>query len=159
MTTLKPTLSRSLFSIAILALLGAWIQFSGCKKTEDKTAGFDSLNTTPTLDNTYVAEYTTFRTQTEQQLAANRDSIKAYQVRIKTAKAKAKANLERERLDLERRNAELEAELAEYKDEGKDKDRWEKFKHGFSRRADSVGSGIKNFVKKITHDDYDKDGH
>ena len=143
--------NRKISSFAILALLFTGIQLTGCKKTDDKTAGADTVKTTTAVDNTYVTEYTAYRTQTEQELAANRDSIAAYKLRIAHSKAKIKADLEKARLELEKQNADLQAQLAAYKDEGKDK--WEKFKSDFNRSKDSVKSKWNTLIDKIKHDD------
>ena len=145
------TTKRLLYTFVVLFLAAA-IQLSGCKKTENKTDEGVAVDTAKTqINNTYITEYTTYRTQTEQELAANRDSIAAYKIRIKNSKAKIKADLEKARLELEKQNSDLQAQLAAYKDEGKDK--WEKFKTDFNRSKDSVNSKWNNLIQKIKHDD------
>ena len=151
MSTEKSKLRISQFgSLALMVWLLGGITFSSCQKTQDQQSQQmqDSQKTYQTTsNNTYVTEYQTYKTQREQDLARNQDTIVRFQTRLKKANVKLRASLDSTEMALERANADLRARLETFKVEGQDT--WQQFKNQFDRSMDSVRGNLNDLNTKM----------
>lgn len=93
----------------------------------------------------YLKEWEAFKSESEQQIDANKKRIHAFKEKMERAGSKAKAQYKKDVEVLEQKNDELKKKLEEYKDEGQG--RWEEFKTNFKRDMDSVGKTMKDLFK------------
>ena len=151
MATKKSMIRVSLFGVFTLFIwFAVGVTFTSCQKNQDQqsqqTQDTQKVYQT-TNNNTYVTEYQTYKTQREQDLARNQDTIASFQARLKKANAKLRASLDSTELALERANADLRAKLETFKAEGEDN--WQQFKNQFDRSMDSVRSNVNDLNAKM----------
>jgi chromosome segregation ATPase len=86
----------------------------------------------------------TYRKETEAKIAANNESIAAFNARIDSKKAEAKTDYKNRIAELENKNTDMKKRLDEYKADGKDN--WEIFKLEFSRDMEELGKAFKDLT-------------
>jgi len=104
-------------------------------KTDLKKEKQDSIN-----------EHQQFKKEAEDKINAHNKSIADFKARIAKEKKQNRAQYEKKLAKLEQKNSDLKKELEDYKDGGKDN--WVKFKNGFNKDMEDLGTGIKNFSFK-----------
>jgi len=137
---------------ALAAWLIAGTTISSCQKSQsnaDSTQQTTTSQPAPATMTTanYITEYPVYKTTSEQELSANKDTIASVRERLKNAKADLRAALEREETALEKENAALQLQLESYKDQGQDA--WMQFKANFDRSMDSVRTSMRDLREKI----------
>ena len=118
----------------------------GCQKKEDQNAG-NTIDTqrnvqTGTTTNNYITEYPVYKTRSEKELDANRDTIATFKERLRKVDAKLRAALDSTERALEKENAELQSKLQSFKGEGQDA--WLQFKNEFDRSMDSIRENLRD---------------
>ena len=89
----------------------------------------------------YLAEWQTFKRDSEQKIDANEKRIDTF----KEAGPEDKAKYNKEVEVLEQKNRDLKKKLEDYKDEGQSK--WEEFKTNFNHDMDGIGKIMKDLFK------------
>jgi hypothetical protein len=141
--------STQTVSIGIFLLLLSVVTYAGCQSKTDQNAGNATdtqKNMQSTVTNNYITEYPVYKTNTEKELAANRDTINIFRERLKKAGAKMKEALDSTEQALEKENAVLERKLESFKAEGQDT--WMQFKEQFDRSMDSIRENFKDLTHK-----------
>jgi hypothetical protein len=137
-------------------MLGTWLiagtTISSCQKSQQDSMDTTQKTSTPTTPvstttNNYITEYPVYKSSSEKELAANKDTITSIRERLKNANAKLKAALEREEQAVEKANADLQLKIESYKDQGEKA--WAQFKANFDRSMDSIRSNIKDIETRI----------
>jgi hypothetical protein len=124
--------------------------FTGCsdssgKKLVDAQQESDTIKQqSVSADDTRDQDWQTFKSESEQKIAANEDMIDSLRERIKRSDVKIKERYRKSAEELERKNAELKAKLAQYKHDGKDD--WDTFKHDFTTDLNKVEKALENLV-------------
>jgi exonuclease VII large subunit len=93
----------------------------------------------------YLAEWQTFKRESEQTIKGNEKRIDAFKEKMEKAGAKVKAKYSKDVAALEQKNSDLKTKLEEYKDEGQSK--WEEFKTNFKHEMDGIGKTMKDLFK------------
>jgi predicted nucleic acid-binding Zn-ribbon protein len=133
-------MKNKIFTFAVIGCI-AGIILAGCEKTpEQKMEGAKQELKDAKAD--YLAEWQTFKVESEEQINANEDRIDAFREKMEKAGTKAKANYSKAVAELKQKNRDLKKQLAEYKDEGEGK--WQEFKTNFRRDMDAVGKTMKD---------------
>jgi hypothetical protein len=136
----RRTMKNKVFTFAVIGCM-AGIFLAGCGKApEQKVEGAKQDLKDAKAD--YLAEWQTFKTESEEQIKANEDRIDAFKEKMGKADAETKAKYDKIVAELEQNNRDLKKKLEEYKDEGESK--WQEFKTNFSRDMDAVGKTIKD---------------
>ncbi len=140
-------------SILVFAVIGslAGILLTGCEKTAERkvedakeTLG-DAKQGLKDDQTKYLAEWQTFKSESEQTIEANEKRIDAFKDKMDKAGRKAKAKYSKEVAVLEQNNRDLKKKLEDYKDEGQSK--WEEFKTNFNHDMDGIGRIMKDLFK------------
>jgi len=93
----------------------------------------------------YLAEWKTFKLESEQKIEANEKRIDAFKEKMEKAGPKVKAKYSKQVAVLEQKNRNLNKKLEDYKDEGQSK--WEEFKTNFQNDLDEIGKTISDLFK------------
>ena len=96
----------------------------------------------------YEADVARYRKITEQKIAANKKSMKEFEVRIEKEKMEAKAEYKKKIADLEAKNNDLKKRLEDYKADGNDN--WQKFKVEFNHDMNELGTAFKDLTVRNT---------
>lgn len=152
-TSTKPEIMKSKLIILSLTAFTAAAILSACNSTGtkgDTSQGYkDSLaqanNVVIDTTNTVKKDWEKFKSDADNKIRQNQDSISIAKKRIEKEDAKIKVKYRKMIVKLEERNNNMEAKLKDYKDEGKDK--LEKFRADFNNSMDSIGTDIKDLFK------------
>ena len=137
-------------SILVFAVIGslAGILLTGCEKTAERkvedakeTLG-DAKQGLKDDQTKYLAEWQTFKSESEQTIEANEKRIDAFKEKMEIAGADTKAKYNEDLAALEQKNRELRKKLEGYKDEGRGN--WVQFKTDFSQDMDGIGKSMKD---------------
>jgi hypothetical protein len=93
----------------------------------------------------FLAEWQTFKRESEQTIEANEKTIDAFKLKMEKAGPKVKAKYSKEVAVLEQKNRDLKKRLEEYQDAGQSK--WEEFKTNFKSDLDAIGKTMKDLFK------------
>lgn len=93
----------------------------------------------------FLAEWKTFKHESEQTIEANQKRIDAFKAKMEKAAPKVKAKYSKEVAELEKKSHDLKRKLEGYKDEGQRT--WEEFKANFKQEMDGIGKTIMNLFK------------
>jgi hypothetical protein len=126
------------------------ILLTGCGKTSDQK--IDSVKETvggatqelKQARTAYLAEWETFKRESELVIAANEKRIDAFKETIAKAGSQVKAKYDKDVVILEQKNEDLKKKLAEYKDEGGST--WEEFKTDFKHDMDGLGKTMTDLI-------------
>ena len=140
-------------SIVVFAVIGfmAWTLLTGCGKTSEqkvknaKENAGDAKQELKDARTEFLAEWQTFKRESEQTIEANEMRIDAFKEKMEKAGPKVKAKYSKEVAVLEQKNRDLKKKLEEYKDEGQSK--WEEFKTNFKHEMDGIGKTMKDLFK------------
>jgi predicted nucleic acid-binding Zn-ribbon protein len=133
-------MKNKIFTFAVIGCI-AGIILAGCEKTsEEKVEGAKQELKDAKAD--YLAEWQTFKAESEEQIKANEDRIDAFQEKMEKAGTKTKAKYSKAVAELKQNNRDLKRKLEEYKDEGEGK--WHEFKTNFSHDMDAIGKTMKD---------------
>jgi predicted nucleic acid-binding Zn-ribbon protein len=128
--------------VAIGLMVGTLL--AGCGKTsEQKVEAVKQELKDAKAD--YLAEWQTFKRESEQTIEANEKRIDAFKEKMEKAGSKVKAKYSKEVAVLEQKNRDLKKKLEEYKDEGQSK--WQEFKTNFKHDMDAIGKTISDLFK------------
>jgi predicted nucleic acid-binding Zn-ribbon protein len=139
------------FIIAICALVAGFV-ITSCRDTREKNLEAAKENATAAnqdLNNAqaaYEKEWANFKAGAEVKISDNQKRIDAIKADFKSAKIKAKVKYEKDVSVLEQKNDELKKKISDYKYSGLEE--WAKFKQGFNRDLDSVGTTISDIFSK-----------
>lgn len=95
-----------------------------------------------------IADFTAFKTESEDRIAGNEKTIAAFKERMVTDKTQTKKADQKVIDELEQRNINMRKKMDEYKYEGKDN--WLSFKKEFNHDMDDLGQSLKNLTVKNT---------
>ncbi len=124
---------------------------SGCstssQKVEDAQENVVAANLALDQANKeYLADMANYRQETSSRIAANEESIKEFNGRIKEEKKAARADFKKKIAALEQQNNDMKIRMDNYREEGKDK--WVIFKAEFSHDMDEMGQAFKDLTVK-----------
>jgi predicted nucleic acid-binding Zn-ribbon protein len=140
-------------SCVVFAVIGsmAGTLLTGCGKTSEQkidkvkeTVG-EATQELKDARTKFLADWQTFKRESEQAIAANEKRIDAFKEKMERAGSKVKAKYSKEVAVLEQKNRDLKRKLEEYKDEGQS--RWEQFKTNFKHDMDGLGKTMKELFK------------
>jgi hypothetical protein len=136
-------------TLTTITFLTGALFLSNCSTSAEKvaTAEENVTDAQKDLDKAnaeYIADMETYRKETEAKIAANNESIAAFNARIDSKKAEAKADYKSRITELENKNTDMKKRLDEYKADGKDN--WEIFKLEFSRDMEELGKAFKDLT-------------
>jgi predicted nucleic acid-binding Zn-ribbon protein len=143
-------MKNNIFTLAVMGLMAGTL-VTGCgKTTEQKVQNArenvgDAKQDLKDAQTTYLAEWQTFKRESEQTIAANEKRIDRFKEKMDKAGPKVKAKYSKDVAVLEQRNRDLKKKLEEYKDEGQSK--WEEFKTNFKHDMDGVGKTMTDLFK------------
>lgn len=143
-------MKKSILTVVTFALLtGALL--TGCNNPSEKVANAEDklIEANKDLDKAnaeYLAEMETYRKEAAAKIAANNESIAAFNARIETEKMEARADYQKKITALEQKNTDMKRRMDGYKAEGKDN--WEKFKTEFNRDLEELGKAFKDLTVK-----------
>jgi predicted RNase H-like nuclease (RuvC/YqgF family) len=138
--------------ILTLVVIGftAGVVLAGCqnkgeqnsKLTQDSLAqaGVDSQ----AVKTTYSEDWQNFKSESEQKIKENENSIAAFKEKMKKSGKKVKAGYKKEVANLEETNRQMKKKLEEYKNDGKST--WADFKAGFNKDMDKLGKAVKDLT-------------
>jgi hypothetical protein len=129
-------MKNNIFTFAVIGFIAGTF-LMGCGKTPEQKV--ENAKTE------YLAEWQTFKRDSEQKIDANEKRIDAFKEKIKEAGPKDKAKYNKEVEVLEEKNHDLKKKLEDYKDEGPSK--WEEFKMNFNHDMDRIGKTMKDLFK------------
>jgi len=123
--------------------------FTACNSGENKGEVADKSQDTIEELRAWIAdtagihksEWGKFKTDAEEKIRQNEDSMRVFKNKIGKADTKIKMKYEHEITRLEEKNSEMKTKLAGYKDESKEK--WGKFKTNFNNSMDSLSADMK----------------
>ena len=124
---------------------------TGCTKTTEqkvqnaKENVGDAKQELKNAQSAYLAEWQTFKRESELAIAANEKRIDAFKEKMEKAGPKVKAKYDKEVAALEQKNKDLKKKLEDYKDEGQSK--WEEFKTNFKHDMDGIGKTMTDLFK------------
>jgi len=143
-------MKNNIFTLAVMGLMAGTL-VTGCgKTTEQKVQNArenvgDAKQDLKDAQTAYLAEWQTFKRESEQTIAANEKRIDRFKEKMDKAGPKVKAKYSKDVAVLEQRNRDLKKKLEEYKDEGQSK--WEEFKTNFKHDMDGVGKTMTDLFK------------
>jgi uncharacterized protein YaiE (UPF0345 family) len=92
----------------------------------------------------YSDEWQQFKSESEQKIKDNENSIAAFKVKMEKSGTEMKAKYNKEIANLEKANRRMKKKLEEYKNAGKTA--WENFKTGFNNDMDKIGKAVKDLT-------------
>ncbi len=95
-----------------------------------------------------IAEYETFKAESELRIQENEKVISAYRERVKKEKTIIKKEDQMYIDLLEQKNINMRIKIEEFRTKGKDE--WKSYKEEFKRDMDELGSALKNLTVKNT---------
>jgi hypothetical protein len=146
----RRTMKNNIFVFAVIGFMVGTLS-TGCGKTSEQKLESAKENVGEVKQDLkdaqaeYRAEWQTFKSESEQTIAANEKRIDAFKEKMEKAGHKAKAKYRKEVAVLEQKNHDLKNKLEEYKDEGRSK--WEEFKTNFKHDMDGIGKTMKDLFK------------
>lgn len=143
-------MQNSILVFAITGFLAGTLLTSCEKTTEQKLEGAkqnvgEAKQDLKDVRTEYLADWQTFKRESEQTLEANEKRIDAFKDKMDKAGPKARARYNKEVAILERSNRDLKKKLEKYKDEGQGK--WVEFKTNFKRDMDGIGKTLNDLFK------------
>jgi len=138
-----------LISVVVIGFLASIVSM-GCQNKEEKNIqnSQDSVSKaardTQTVKTTYAEDWQNFKSESEQKIKDNDDSISAFQQKLKKSGKKIKAEYKKEIVKLKETNSEMKKKLEEYKNDGKNT--WADFKAGFNNDMDKLGKAVKDLT-------------
>jgi len=143
-------MKNNIVTYAVMGLMAGTL-LTGCGKTSEQkvenaraTVG-DAQQELKDAQTKSLAEWQTFKRESEKTIEANEKRIDAFKEKMEHAGSRVKAKYSKEVAALEQSNRDLKRKLEEYKDEGQGK--WEEFKTNFQHDLDSVGKTLKDLFK------------
>jgi len=142
-------------TIMVFAVIGsmAGTLLTGCGETTEqkldkaKESVGDATQELKDARAEYLAEWETFKRESNQAIEANEKRIEAFKAKMDKATPTVKATYDKQVAVLEQRNRDLKKKLDDYKDEGQGK--WEEFKTNFKRDMDDLGKTMTDLFKDI----------
>jgi len=134
---------KHVLTFAVIGFM-AGILLTGCGKTSEQKVG-EAKQELKDARSGYLAEWETFKSESEQQIAANEKKIEAFEEKMEKAGPKTKAKYDKAVAELKQKNRDLKKKLEEYKDEGQG--RWEEFKTNFKHDMDAIGKTMTDLFK------------
>lgn len=141
---------KHIFTFAVAGLMAGTLS-TGCGKTSEqkvenaKENVGDAKQDLQDAQTKYLAEWQTFKRDSELTIEANEKRIDAFKEKMERAGPKAKAKYRKDVAVLEQKNRDLKKKLEDYKDEGQSK--WEEFKTNFKHDLDGVGRTMTDLFK------------
>src|SRR5512135_1711163 len=132
--TTEKSMIKHIFALAVIGVIAGTL-LTGCEKTSEqqvdnaKQKVGEAKQQLKDARTEYLAEWQTFKRESEQTIEANEKRIDAFREKMEKAGPKVKAKYSKEVAALERKNRGMKEKLEEYKDEGEGK--WEEFKTNF----------------------------
>ena len=143
---------NSIMVFAVIASMAGML-LTGCGKTTEqkldkaKEGVGDATQELKNARAEYLAEWETFKRESEAAIEANVKRIDAFKAKMDKASPTVKAQYDKQVAVLEQRNRDLKKKLDDYKDEGQGK--WEEFKTNFKRDMDDLGKTMTDLFKDI----------
>ncbi len=143
-------MNKGVFVFAIIGSMAGTL-LTGCEKTSErkvenaKETIRDAKQELKDAQTKYLAEWQTFKRESEQTIEANEKRIDAFKDTMDKAGPKIKAKYSKEVAILEQNNRDLKKKLHDYKDEGQSK--WEEFKTNFKHDMDGIGKTMTDLFK------------
>jgi chromosome segregation ATPase len=142
-------MKKSILLLAILSAVSGSILITQCTSTSEKVAdaqaevneAHQELND---ANEEYLADVEKYRKETAAEIAANNESIAAFNKRIETKKNEAKAVYKNQIIQLEQKNTDMQKRLDDYKADGKDN--WKAFKKEFSHDMSELGQAFRGLT-------------
>jgi exonuclease VII large subunit len=141
---------KHIFTFVVIGFIAGTL-LTSCGKTPEqqvdnaKEKGGEAKQELKDARTEYLAEWQTFKRESEQTIEANEKRIDAFKEKMEKAGPKVKAKYSKEVATLEQKNRDLKKKLDEYKDEGQSK--WEEFKTNFKHDMDGIGKTMKELFK------------
>lgn len=143
-------MNHSILTFAVMGCMAGTL-LTGCTKTTEqkvqnaKENVGDAKQELKNAQSAYLAEWQTFKRESELAIAANEKRIDAFKEKMEKAGPKVKAKYDKEVAALEQKNKDLKKKLEDYKDEGQSK--WEEFKTNFKHDMDGIGKTMTDLFK------------
>jgi chromosome segregation ATPase len=143
-------MKKSIFTVASVLMIAA-STFTSCDTPKDDVVNAqenvaDAQKNLDEATDDYIAEIESFRTETNEKIAANDRSIAVLKANVAEKNAATKSAYWSKIAELEKRNGELKIRMADYKADGKDN--WGTFKSEFNHDMDGLGSAFKDVTVK-----------
>jgi predicted RNase H-like nuclease (RuvC/YqgF family) len=142
-------MKNKIVTLAVMGLMTV-VVLMGCQKTSENNNQVAKESTGETKPDSqavqaaYSDEWQTFKSESEQKIRDNENSIAAFKEKMKKSGAKIKAKYNKEIVKLEKANRGLKKKLEEYKNDGKVA--WADFKTGFNNDMDKIGKAVKDLT-------------
>ena len=143
---------NTIMVFAVIASMAGML-LTGCGKTTEqkldkaKEGVGDATQELKNARAEYLAEWETFKRESEAAIESNGKRIDAFKAKMDKASPTVKAQYDKQVAVLEQRNRDLKKKLDDYKDEGQGK--WEEFKTNFKRDMDDLGKTMTDLFKDI----------
>jgi chromosome segregation ATPase len=142
-------MKKSIILLTVLTVVSGSILITRCTTTSDKVAdaqakvneAHQELND---ANAEYLADVEKYKKETAAEIAANNESIAAFNKRIETEKNEAKAVYKNQVAKLEQKNTDMQKRLDDYKADGKDN--WKAFKKEFSHDMSELGQAFRDLT-------------
>jgi predicted PolB exonuclease-like 3'-5' exonuclease len=141
---------KHIFTFAVIGFMAGTL-LTGCGKTSEQKVDSgkekvgEAKQELKDARAEYLAEWQTFKRESELTIEANEKSIDAFKEKMEKAGPKLKAKYGKEVAVLEQKNRDLKKKLEQYKDE--EQSRWEEFKTNFKNDMDAIGKTMKDLFK------------
>jgi exonuclease VII large subunit len=142
--------NNGIFVFAIIGSMAGTL-LTGCEKMSErkvenaKETIRDAKQELKDAQTKYLAEWQTFKRESEQIIEANEKRIDAFKNTMDKAGPKVEAKYSKGVALLEQKNRDLKKKLDDYKDEGQSK--WEEFKTNFKHDMDGIGKTMTDLFK------------
>lgn len=136
-----------ILSFSVIGLMAGTL-FTGCMETSEQQVDNakenveDAQQELKDAQTEYLAEWETFKRESEQTIEANEKRIDAFEETMEDASPEVKAKYSKEVATLEQNNRDLKRELEEYEYQGQSD--WEEFKTNFKRELDGIGEAVED---------------
>jgi preprotein translocase subunit SecF len=146
--TLK--MKKSIWSLSVF-VFAASIIFTSCDTPAQKVENAESnvveaKEELVQAQQDYLADVESYKQQTAEKIAANKQSIAEFNARAEAEKKEVQADYKAKIAELEKKNNDLKLKLDTYKVESKSQ--WETFKIEFSREMDQIAATLKDLTAK-----------
>jgi hypothetical protein len=135
----------------IIIMTGAFI--AGCGESTDQKVDNakeklgEAAQELKDVQTEYLAEWQTFKSESEQIFAANQKRIDAFKESLEKAGPEVKAKYSDDVAALEQKNLDLKNRLNEYKEDGKSD--WKEFMTSIKTDMDGIENSMKEFSQNI----------
>jgi hypothetical protein len=138
---------KNIIVTIVFISLTACVLLTGCQKNEEKNnqSALDSVKQAlPDSQAVQASEWQKFKSESEQKIQNNEDSIAVFKEKMKKSGVRIKTKYNKEIASLEKTNHEMKKKLEDYKNDGKSA--WADFKAGFNNDMDKLGKAVKDLT-------------